>query len=349
MMILNGNLRLAGFLPLVAGRVLRWAATHASSWRCWSIAPPSVALAPALLDRASREVLAMKIPRKRGLFLVSTLISTVVLAGGCARRAGDTASSDTDPKALAEREADLDRREKELAANEDAARQAAVLDARERELAARERTLADARPGGARPSAPVEPIVRTPNPPPSPPLPVARYATVPAGTPVEIEFLDGVSSRVSSPGDRFAARVTHNVVVGGDVAIPAGSKVRGTVTEAVSLKKIGGRAKLGLEFQQLVLPSGGSVPVDATFATVGKSETGRDAATIGGAAAGGAVLGRATAGRKDRDRNTVLGAIVGAAVGTAVASKTAGQEVDIPAGTVIDIVLDQAVEVRLRS
>ncbi len=281
----------------------------------------------------------MKNSRDRRLFLVALLVSTLLAAGGCSRRAGDAASSDQqaalDAQALAQREAELERREKEIAAKEEAARQAAALEARDRELDRRERELGEA-----------ERIVQTPNPPPPPPAP--RYATVPAGTGVEIEFLDGVSSRLSGPGDRFAARVTRNVVVDGEVAIPAGAKVRGTVTEAVSLKKIGGRARLGLDFEQLVLPSGGSVPIAANFATAGRSETGRDAATIGGAAAGGAVLGRATGGRDDRDRNTVLGAIVGAAVGTAVASRTAGKEVEIPAGTVIDIVLDAPVEVRLR-
>ncbi len=294
--------------------------------------------------------------------LATALILSLFAVGACTGRdTSQQASSELDPKALAEREANLEQREKEIAAKEEAAQRAAEIEARERELDARERALAAERLAQAPRPAPApaprapQPEPRVPEPRPEPrheePAPriaEPRYANVPAGTGLEIEFLDGVSSAVSSPGDRFAARVTHDVVVGGEVAIPAGSKIRGTVTEAVSLKKIGGRARLGLDFSELVLPAGGSAPIAANFATVGKNETGRDAATIGGSAAGGAVLGRATASKKDRDRNTVLGAIVGAAIGTAVASRTEGQEVSIPAGTVLDIVLDSPVEVRLR-
>lgn len=296
--------------------------------------------------------------------LATTLILSLFAVGACTGRdsANQQASSELDPKALAEREANLELREKEIAAKEEATRRAAEIEARERELDTRERALAAERLAQTPRPAPPAPAPRAPEPrapesrpdpeprheEPAPRVAEPRYANVPAGTGLEIEFLDGVSSAVSGPGDRFAARVTRNVVVGGEVAIPAGSKIRGTVTEAVSLKKIGGRARLGLDFSELVLPAGGSVPIAANFATVGKNETGRDAATIGGSAAGGAVLGRATASKKDRDRNTVLGAIVGAAIGTAVASRTEGQEVSIPAGTVIDIVLDSPVEVRLR-
>lgn len=130
----------------------------------------------------------------------------------------------------------------------------------------------------------------------------------------------------------------------GIAVIPAGSVVVGSVTEAVPLKKIGGQAKLALEFNKLELTSGRSAPIDASFAEQGKSETGKDAATIGGAAAGGALLGRILS-KNDKTKGTVLGAIVGAAAGTAVASKTKGQEVEIPAGTVITLKLDQAAQI----
>jgi hypothetical protein len=180
-----------------------------------------------------------------------------------------------------------------------------------------------------------------------PPQPEPIIKTVPAGTAIEVAFLDGVSSKSSRAGDGFRARVTKDVVQDGIVVIPAGSVVVGSVTEAVALKKIGGKAKLALAFNKLELTSGRSAPISASFAETGKSETGKDASTIGGATAGGAVLGRMLS-KGDRGKGTVLGAIVGAAAGTAIASKTKGEEVDIPAGTAITLKLDQAAQITVR-
>ena len=66
--------------------------------------------------------------------------------------------------------------------------------------------------------------------------------TVPPGTALEVELLDGLSSASNSQGDAVSARVAQDVAVGGKVVIPAGSTVTGTITEARGLKAIGGRA-----------------------------------------------------------------------------------------------------------
>ena len=133
----------------------------------------------------------------------------------------------------------------------------------------------------------------------------------------------------------------------GEVVIPRGSEILGEVTEAVPLRKVGGQAKLALRFTDLVLPSGATVPIDASFVQQGRNETGRDAATIGGAAAGGAILGRIL-NKGNRSRGAVIGAIIGAAAGTAIASQTPGEEVVIPEGSVVGLQLDDAIEVRVQ-
>jgi hypothetical protein len=115
----------------------------------------------------------------------------------------------------------------------------------------------------------------------------------------------------------------------------------------VPLRKVGGQAKLALRFTDLVLPSGATVPIDASFVQQGRNETGRDAATIGGAAAGGAILGRIL-NKGNRSRGSVIGAIIGAAAGTAIAARRAGEEVVIPEGSVVSLRLDDSVEVRVR-
>ncbi len=169
--------------------------------------------------------------------------------------------------------------------------------------------------------------------------------TVPAGLVLNVELLDTVSSASNSPGDSVTARVNQDVVVDGKLVIPAGSTVSGTVTEARGLKAIGGKAKLRLEFNAVELPLG-EIPIRAAFAREGKSETKKDAATIGGAAAGGALLGRIFD-RSHEARGTVTGALIGGAAGTAVAAGTKGEEVTLPSGTRLALHLQSPVTVKV--
>lgn len=192
--------------------------------------------------------------------------------------------------------------------------------------------------------APSQPAAAAPEPAPAPP-PVVK--TIAAGTAVSVQFLDGVSSKASRVGDGFRAKVMEDIVQDGVVVIPAGSMIYGDVTEAVPLKKIGGQAKLALEFSRLELASGGTAVIHASIAEIGKSETKKDAATIGGAAAGGALLGRLLS-KDSKTKGTVVGALVGAAAGTAIAAGTKGQEVEIPAGTDMKIKLDEPVQVTVQ-
>jgi len=169
--------------------------------------------------------------------------------------------------------------------------------------------------------------------------------TVPTGTRLDVQLLDTVSSASSSPGDTVRAQVNEDVVLDGKVVIPAGSTVSGTVAEARGLKVIGGRSRLRVEFNSVELPSG-ETPIRAGFVREGKSETKKDAATIGGAAAGGAILGRIL-GRGHDAKDTALGAIVGGAAGTGIAAGTKGEEIVLPPGTRLALRLQAPAEVRV--
>lgn len=187
-----------------------------------------------------------------------------------------------------------------------------------------------------------EPVQPEPEPAPEP-----IVVTVPAGTVLNVTFLDPLSSKTNQVGDSFRVQVTQDVAQEGLVVIPAGSILIGSVTEAESLNKnIGGQAKLGLQFTSLELPSGEVANIQASFLEEGKSETKKDAATIGGAAAGGAILGRLLK-KEDKSKGTLIGAVLGAAAGTAIAAKTKGEEVEIPAGTPLGLQLDKAVQITI--
>ncbi len=188
-----------------------------------------------------------------------------------------------------------------------------------------------------------KPVAKAPAPTQAPvPVRTTRL-TVPAFTQVDVEFVDALSSESSQVGDSFTARLAQDVVVEGQVAIPAGSVVSGQVVEVVPTKKIGGQARLALQFNTLRLPSGDTSPFHASFAGEGKKQTTKDAATIGGSAAGGALLGRVLS--KDRKRGTAVGAVVGAAVGTAVAAGNEGDPVNIDAGIILPITIQDAMVV----
>lgn len=209
----------------------------------------------------------------------------------------------------------------------------AELAARERELARREAELAQRE---AAPAPAPEETWREQEPAPAPaPTPI----TVPAGTTFSAELQNSLSSKTSHVGQGFSARLSSPLSVGGQVAVPAGSTVSGRVTEAKSLKKIGGRARLALAFESVTLPDGSSAPMAASLSWVGKSETKKDAATIGGSTAAGAILGKVIGGGDDAER-VAIGAVVGGAVGTAVAAKTKGDSIVVPAGTVLTASLE---------
>jgi hypothetical protein len=154
-----------------------------------------------------------------------------------------------------------------------------------------------------------------------------------------------VSSANNQVGDSLSARLAEPVVVGGDVVLDKETSLRGKVLEAAPAPKIGGKARLELVFTSIDA-GGEEVLITGLYHSEGKGQTKKDAATIGGATAGGAVLGRVIGHDSGEEaKGTAIGAVVGAAVGTAVAATNKAPAVTIPAGSVIQIVLETPVTV----
>ena len=161
-----------------------------------------------------------------------------------------------------------------------------------------------------------------------------REVTVPPGTTVMLRWSETVSSRASAPGDSFRTTVDEDVTVDEALAIPAGSVIVGRVTEAHQ-PKVGGRARLALEFTSVELPSGESAPIDAVFSASGKGQNLKDAGIIAGSTVGGAILGEAV----DEGEGGVIGGILGGIGGAVAASRNKARPVEISAGTVMAIEL----------
>ena len=127
------------------------------------------------------------------------------------------------------------------------------------------------------------------------------------------------------------ATLVEGLVVHGVTALPAGSAVGGTVTNAKRSGKVKGVAELGIRFDT-VKPKGSESPyrmrtgiVTRRAATTHK----KDALSIAGPAAGGAILGGIFGGKK----GALIGTTVGGGAGTAVVLSTRGKEVRLPKGT----------------
>lgn len=217
----------------------------------------------------------------------------------------------------------------------------AALEAREAELKRQERSeVAEAQKITRRPRRQLPEVSRVVSQPATEQRTVT--VTVPASTGIEVEFLTGLSSEQALVGDPVETFVINDLMQEGRVAIPAGSIVAGQVVEVQPAKKIGGRARLVLDFDTLRLASGDELAIRSSIEYEGKKQAGKDAATIGGSAAGGAILGRVLGG-DDKDKGTVLGAVVGAAIGTAVAAKNKTDPVSIEAGQITELLLYEPV------
>jgi len=287
---------------------------------------------------------------------VAAAVALALLGAGCGQKSADdgqdaTAALDQRERELAIREAEVNLKEREEAlARREAAlnvkpdpADAAKAEAPLPSTKVVEATKAKPKPAAPKPSATKEsaketPVVSLPPPPPPPP-PI----TVPPGTQLVVSLQDQLSSKTAVPGQPIEARVAKSIVIDGRVAVPAGARVLGTVTDVISgSRKIGAIPTLGLSFDSLVLPDGQRVRIDGELVERGSSEKGRDTAKILGGTAAGAVLGHQI---KNNDGGKIIGGLIGGALGAVAAQKT-GTEVQIATGTELAISLASSFQVK---
>jgi hypothetical protein len=199
-----------------------------------------------------------------------------------------------------------------------------------------------------RPSvAPAAPEYREPEPaaPPPPPAPEFVDITVPSDAVLGLQIERTVSSELARVEDRVDARVTRDVRVADRIAIPAGSTVRGSVSEVDRGGRMKGKARLAIKFHTIVLADGTQLPLK-TDAVVreGPSPGGESAAKVGGAAIGGAILGAILGGGK----GAAIGGAVGAGAGTAAAMANDRNPATLAAGTTVTVRMQAPVTVTVQ-
>lgn len=173
-----------------------------------------------------------------------------------------------------------------------------------------------------------------------------REVTIPSGTVLPVALLSAVSSESSKLEDPVRGRVRRAVTIDGVEAIPEGSAVLGTVTDATRPGRVKGRARVALRFTSLDLP-GDPERLAIRTGTVARQAEGtgkEDAAKIGGAAAGGAIIGGLLGGGD----GAAKGAAIGGAAGTGAVLSTRGKDVSLNPGENLSVRLTAPVTVRVR-
>jgi hypothetical protein len=174
--------------------------------------------------------------------------------------------------------------------------------------------------------------------------PAFREVTIPADTLLDVRLDTQVASDTSRVEDPVQASVTKPVVVDGFEAIPAGSALKGVVTQARPSGKVKGRAEVAFRFDTLAMSGGQEHRVQTRAVAVEAPATkGTDALKIGVPAAGGAILGGILGGKK----GAVIGGAVGGGAGTAIVLTTPGKEVRLAPGTAMTVKLLEPVTVRV--
>jgi hypothetical protein len=178
--------------------------------------------------------------------------------------------------------------------------------------------------------------------------------TIPLNTQFQVALDEALSSKTSHSGDSFTATLDDPLQSShGDMLIPSGSKVLGTVQDAESGKifaSMRGKGRLVLRFDAVVLPDGRRLPMQTTLLSVGpnkaKATVNQEGQITGGTRAGDAVkkvgigAGVGTIAGMIFG-STLKGTAIGAIAGGGYAMAEAGKDVELPAHTTVNLRLDQ--------
>ncbi len=182
--------------------------------------------------------------------------------------------------------------------------------------------------------------------------------TVPAGTKVLLSLKSGINTKTAQQGDGIYLVSTFPVVGNGGVMIPVGVYVQGVVDRVKRPGRIKGRAQLDAHFTTMIFPNGSVVAVPGVLNSLPGSDgakvkgsegtveqagsKGRDIGNIAKGAAIGAETGAiAGAASGDLGKGIGYGGAAGAAAGAIYTLLTRGNDIVIPSGSSVEMVLQR--------
>ena len=181
------------------------------------------------------------------------------------------------------------------------------------------------------------------------PVVSANSGTLSAGSTMEVQLTQQLSTETNKAGDTFTATVVNNVMAtNGEVVVPAGAIVHGRISALDDSDNPTDKALIQLQFDRLSFNNRnydfrGNITNVATVEQRDRSAGDVTRGAVTGAAAG-AVIGAIISGR-DLDDIIKAGAI-GAAAGTVISLGVGDVEHVLPAGTRMTIQATQSVALR---
>jgi hypothetical protein len=190
--------------------------------------------------------------------------------------------------------------------------------------------------------------------------PAPNTITVPSGTKLLMALKSGINTKTAKVGDGVYLETNFPVTIDNVMAIPPGTYVQGTIDNVRRSGRVKGRAEVLFHFTTLIFPSGYTISVPGSVNDVPGADNarvknkegtvqadgtkGKDAGTIAGPAAEGAIIGALARGAK----GALIGSGIGGAVGLAEVLFSRGNEINYPAGTAVEMVLQRPLTLQQR-
>lgn len=160
---------------------------------------------------------------------------------------------------------------------------------------------------------------------------------VPVGAQFDVRLQGALNSGTATVEQRFEATTLIDYSEGARVVIPAGSLVRGFVSSVRAAGRIDRRGSLTLSFDELRIDNR-TYRLRAAVTDAMDGKMGDDMKRVGAASVVGAIIGGIIGGT----RGALVGILVG---GGGTIAATEGSDVDLPAGTILRIRIDQPLEI----
>src|SRR5258708_14817243 len=105
----------------------------------------------------------------------------------------------------------------------------------------------------------------------------AGATEIPKGTHVLLRMMNSISTRTAAEGNQVYLQTATPVAIDGQIVIPPGTYVQGSVSRAKRSRRWKGRAELGLRLETMTLAGGKMLKISPRLSTVDSGETAQQA------------------------------------------------------------------------
>src|SRR5580700_4145641 len=103
----------------------------------------------------------------------------------------------------------------------------------------------------------------------------AGAAEIPKVTHVLLRMLNSISTRTAAEGNQVYLQTATPVAINGEIVIPSGTYVQGSVSHAKRSGRVKGRAELGIRLETMTFAAGKMLKISPRLSAVDSGETGQ--------------------------------------------------------------------------